>query len=254
MNREKKRGVEALLLILGLISLAYYALCIHYAWIGVSWLWLWPVFAAFCFACCLLLHAERKGRIAFPRWLRTGCRIAVIAGCSVFCVIEGFIIAAMYTQPVRDLDYIIVLGAAVRGEEPTSPMILRMERALAYLDENPHTAAVASGGRGNGETISEAECIARYLTAHGIAPERIIKEERSANTRQNLQNSFALIPKDASIGVVTSSFHLFRAMLAARQAGRPDISGIPARTLLPLGIHYTVREAFAVVKLLVQGI
>ena len=254
MNKtDNKRGGEVLLLFLGIIALAYYALCIHYAWIGVSWLWIWPVFAGCCFVCFLLLRGQRKGKISFPGWLRTVCRAVLLAACAVFCIVEGFIVAAMYTQPVKDLDYIIVLGAAVRGEEPTSPMILRMERALAYLEENPRTVAVASGGRGSGEEISEAECIYRYLSEHGITPDRIMKEERSANTLQNIQYSFALIPEGASAGVVTSSFHLYRAMLVARQTGHPDVVGIPAKTLLPLGIHYTVREFFAVGKLLLQG-
>ena len=254
MNKTGKRpGGEVLLLILGILALAYYALCVHYAWIGVSWLWLWPAAAGGCFVCFLLLRAQRKGKISFPKWLKTVCRVMLLAACAVFCVVEGFIVSAMYTQPVKDLDYIIVLGAAVRGEEPTSPMILRMERALEYLEENPRTVAVASGGRGSGEEISEAECIYRYLTGRGIAPDRIIKEEQSANTLQNIRYSFALIPEEASAGVVTSSFHLFRAMLTARQTGHPDVAGIPAKTLLPLGIHYTVREFFAVGKLLLRG-
>ena len=96
-------------------------------------------------------------------------------------------------KPRSDLDYIIVLGAHVNGTKLTLALLERVRRALLYLEENPGTKAVLSGGRGDGEQISEAEAMYRYLTEHGIAPERLIKEERSTNTKENLDFSLRLI-------------------------------------------------------------
>ena len=62
-----------------------------------------------------------------------------------------------------DLDYIIVLGAHVNGTKLTLALLERVRRALLYLEENPGTKAVLSGGRGDGEQISEAEAMYRYL-------------------------------------------------------------------------------------------
>ena len=76
----------------------------------------------------------------------------------------------------KNLDYIIVLGAHVDGTRMTLALLERTRRALLYLEENPGTKAVLSGGRGDGENISEAEAMYRYLTGHGIDGSRLILE------------------------------------------------------------------------------
>ena len=92
-------------------------------------------------------------------------------------------------KPRSDLDYIIVLGAHVNGTKLTLALLERVRRALLYLEENPGTKAVLSGGRGDGERISEAEAMYRYLTEHGISPERLIKEERSYKRKSGFQSA-----------------------------------------------------------------
>ena len=66
----------------------------------------------------------------------------------------------------------------------TLALLERTRRALLYLEENPGTRAVLSGGKGDGERISEAEAMYRYLTEHGIDGGRLIREERSTNTKE----------------------------------------------------------------------
>jgi len=77
----------------------------------------------------------------------------------------------------KNLDYIIVLGAHVDGTRMTLALLERARRALLYLEENPGTKAVLSGGKGDGENISEAEAMYRYLTGHGIDGDRLIRED-----------------------------------------------------------------------------
>ena len=67
-----------------------------------------------------------------------------------------------------------------------------MERAGEYLEENPETKAVLSGGKGTGEDITEAEAMYRYLEKKGISPERLLKEEHSTNTSENLKFSLEI--------------------------------------------------------------
>ena len=85
----------------------------------------------------------------------------------------------------ENLDYIIVLGAHVDGTRMTLALLERTRRALLYLEENPGTRAVLSGGKGDGERISEAEAMYRYLTEHGIDGGRLIREERSQYQRKS---------------------------------------------------------------------
>ena len=84
----------------------------------------------------------------------------------------------------KNLDYIIVLGAHVDGTRMTLALLERARRALLYLEENPGTKAVLSGGKGDGENISEAEAMYRYLTGHGIDGDRLIREEESTSTKE----------------------------------------------------------------------
>ena len=61
------------------------------------------------------------------------------------------------------------------------------------MEENPETKAVLSGGKGDGESITEAQAMCNYLVEHGIDRERLILEEKSTNTTENLKFSLGII-------------------------------------------------------------
>ena len=131
-----------------------------------------------------------------------------------------------------DLDYIIVLGAHVAGTRLSKALLERTRRALRYLEENPETRAVLSGGQGQGEQISEAEAMYRYLTEHG-----------------NLDFSLEKIGTlDTSIGIVTNHFHVFRGVAIGRKCGCRQIYPIPARYRTWRLLVYIPREILAIIK------
>ena len=137
-------------------------------------------------------------------------------------------------------------------------MCNRLDAALDYLGANPDALAVVSGGQGEGEDITEAEAMADYLTAHGIDSARIVQEDRSRTTHENLENSFAILrargyaPADG-VGIVTSEYHLYRAKRMARALGAEPV-GIAAETTLPsMRINYFIREAFAAAYMQLAG-
>ena len=109
-------------------------------------------------------------------------------------------------RKIQNLEYIIVLGAHVQGTRLTLALLERTRRALQYLEENPETKAVLSGGQGEGEDISEAQAMCNYLVEHGIDRERLILEGRSTSTTENLKFSLEIIGLDHSVGVVTNNF------------------------------------------------
>ncbi len=149
----------------------------------------------------------------------------------------------------KNLDYIIVLGAHVDGTRPTLALLERIRRALEYLKENPRTRAVLSGGRGDGEQISEAQAMYNYLTEHGIDGERLLLEERSVNTKENLAFSLELLGDvTCSVGVVTNNFHVFRGVAIGRKCGCRDICGIPSRYRSWRLLIYIPREILAILK------
>ena len=120
---------------------------------------------------------------------------------------------------------------------------------MEYLEKNPKTRAVLSGGQGEGETISEAEAMCRYLEDHGISRERLILEDRSTNTKENLDFSLALIGDlNASIGVVTNHFHVFRGVAIGKKCGCKNIYPIPSRYRSWRLVIYIPREILAIIK------
>ena len=167
-----------------------------------------------------------------PVWIR---RIAVAVMALVTCgVFAGcaLIMCAAASIPPANLDYIVVLGANLNADgSPKETLRYRLDEAAAYLELNPETACIVSGGQGPDEPCSEAEAMARYLEATGVDASRILLEDRSTTTAENLRFSAALLDSpDASVGVVTNDFHVLRATRIARRQGLTSVYGISAPT------------------------
>lgn len=125
----------------------------------------------------------------------------------------------------------------------------RLDTALIYLNDNPDSKIIVSGGQGKGEEISEALAMKNYLVSMGINEMRIMMEDQSTNTEENIRFSQSFINgKNQKIVVVTNKFHVFRATLIAKKQGMINVEGLGAPTDDILVIHYHVREFFAIVK------
>lgn len=154
----------------------------------------------------------------------------------------------------ENLDYLIVLGAHVNGRQLSRALRFRVDEAWKYLSRNPDTQAVLSGGKGANEEISEARAMADYLIHRGIAPARLILEERSASTAENLRYSLELLPdRQKKIGIVTNNFHVFRGVAIGKKQGCTRIWGISAPYPSWKLLWYSFREFFAVVKDKIAG-
>ena len=155
-------------------------------------------------------------------------------------------------------DYIIVLGCQVDGTTPSLSLSDRIDAAYRYLQENPHTKAVLSGGQGENEDITEAECMFRELTDRGVAEERLILEKSSTSTWENLKFSLTLIEEETgakpeTVGVLSGDYHLLRAGLFAKSFGVEAV-GIPAKTNMPtIRINYFLREVAGIWHYILLG-
>ena len=136
-----------------------------------------------------------------------GAGALLALGILLFLAAEGCILSGMAAGGNAPCDYVIVLGAQVRGTQVSRALKQRLDRAAEYLEEHPDTVVIVSGGQGSGEDITEAQAMEEYLIGAGIAPERIWKEEASVNTVQNIRFSRALIEEEAPvIGIVSNDF------------------------------------------------
>ena len=233
-------------LVLGIVFLLYYLLCGKYGGFHLSVLFIWLAAGIICLILAgLELHF---GCIPVPAGLKKGVLVCLAVLLTCFAVAEGLIISGMGAKGKAGLDYIIVLGAGVRGTRPTRALRDRVGTAADYLQENPETVAIVSGGQGRGEEISEAACMRDELVKLGIEEERILTEDQSRDTVENIMNSFQMIPdEDASVGIVTNNFHVFRAVRIAERLEGREVSGIAAPFRSVLLPHYMVREFFSLV-------
>ena len=181
------------------------------------------------------------------KWLLGGCATIVMI-IAVLAVAEtGCIVHANMRKPAENATA-VVLGCRVYGERASLSLVERLEAAYDYLIENPEAACVVSGGQGDGENISEAECMYRWLVAKGIAKERIYKEEASTSTDENIAFSKEVI-RDNSLNerivIVTSEYHSYRAGMIAKENG-VTFGTAPGQTAIWLFPTFYVRELYAI--------
>ena len=168
-------------------------------------------------------------------------------------IIRGVIISNMHARGDQHLDYVVVLGAQVRKSGPSKALRYRLDTAADYLRNSPDTICIVSGGKGANEPFPEAQGMADYLKAHGIEEGRILQESKSKTTQENIVNSKKLIAGDnASVGIITNDFHMFRALQIAHDNGLDEAQGIAAGSPPDMLVNNMVREFFAEIKFLLS--
>ena len=255
-NMRIRRIKNNIILVIGLLCILYYLAMGIAVRFGQSLLWLWPLVGAVCILHFFIVRRSlRSGNpVPLPKWCILLWRIALAIGFSLFVFVQVSILAAASKTPPDGLDTIIVLGAKVNGTQPSGALNERISSAARYLDENPGTLCIASGGQGQDEGISEAECIRRGLVLRGIDESRILLEDLSTDTTTNFINSFRLLPENAgTVGVVTNDFHVLRALWTARKLSDLQFCGISARSSSGGYVHYCVREFCAIIVGVLTG-
>lgn len=233
-------------------------LCFLYCFIvfrirsGSRFYLIWALGGFFFLGLSAVLRYDLWSRFPLPLRRVIVCILAV--GAVLFVVAEGCIFAHYRDKGRPDLDYIIVLGAQMKQGGPSVVLRFRLDAAYDYLTANEDTLCVVSGGQGANEPCSEAEGMYTYLVERGIAPERILMEDKSTDTSENIAFSAALIGgTDKDVGIVTNNFHVFRGVMLARHAGFENACGISARSNIYFQPNNLVREFFGIMKDLVCG-
>ena len=237
-------------------------------------------FCAFTLACVAFF-----GYKVLPKWLKG----VLCAGMSFFLATYiAFLSYSLATAasskarldalPEDEQLTVMIFGCYVRGEEPGRTLTTRLDAALSLLKRYPNADCIVSGGQGSNEAISEAEAMRRYLVSRGIAEERITLEDRSTNTSENLEYTFAILTESESDGSaastpgspassnstdsaqsvntdgrrlvgVSSEYHLPRIRMLSRALGR-EIETYPAYDAnIGNTLIYTLREYMGVAKL-----
>ncbi len=155
----------------------------------------------------------------------------------------------LHLRKGRRLDYIVVLGAGVDGDRVPPLLAGRIEKGLALLGHNPQARLILSGGQGPGEDLPEGEAMAAYAIGKGAEPGRLLRETGSANTEENLRFSWALMEgKAPRVAVVTTAYHVFRALLIAKKLGLRCV-GFGSKTKWYFTLNALLREFAGYIRL-----
>ena len=250
MTKTLRRVLAALCLLAAVFFLI--PLCAGILHFGM----IWPA-AVFLLCAAWLMWPEFFRRLLKPRWLRrlVGCAAAVCL--TVILVTLGKMASAALHHPSDDQACtVVVLGCQVFPDGHPSLMLRgRIDAAYDYLTEHPEAVCIASGGQNGSEPISEAQCIRDTLTAMGIDPARILMEDGSRSTEENLAFSAALIREKGlptNVAIASDNFHQLRAAIWAERSGlMPYSDGYASPWFLTAG--YWARETAALVYMVVTG-
>ena len=172
------------------------------------------------------------------------------------CILVSAIICSIWVQnriPPNDRDYVIILGCAMRKDGTPTPLLRsRIDRAIRFSKRQfdatgKEVIFVPSGGKGEKEVIAEAECMKNYLLECEIPKDRILTENKSTSTYENMKFSKELILSqnpDAKIAFSTSGYHVFRSGHIAGKAGM-NAFGMGSKTKLYFYVNAWIREFIA---------
>lgn len=258
-NGEQKR--RKLRPLTGLLS------CIPFAAIAYFCKYVFPGYSFTTLVCCCIVGVilfyslmPLVGAV-FPGFARVVTRwftVLLILGLIVCGTTEAFVIKESFGDPQDTAPYMIVLGAKVRPDGPSVSLQDRIDKAYEYMTEHPEVIAVVSGGQGNDEIMTEAQCMFDHLTAMGIAPERVWMEDKATSTDENLRLSLDLIQertgqRPTKIGILSSEYHMLRSKLMAKKLGLECV-GVPARTSrLSQLINHGMREVAGIWHFFIFG-
>lgn len=238
----------------GLFCVIYYFMCIFAAGSGIPTIYVWPVLGILLFLkvgiTWIVWRKDKKRLIAVSK----GFDVLIIVFAITFLTFAIFVVNGMKEQAVPNCDYVIVLGTTVNGTEPSEILQKRIDKAYEYLLENPETKVIGTGGKGDAETISEGECIARELEGMGIASERIQYEGKSKTTVENMKFATQLMEEETkSVAVVSNGFHISRSKLILSNFTDAKVYGIAATGGGVTTLHYTLREYIVFIVDIVLG-
>ncbi len=170
--------------------------------------------------------------------------------CAFFLFTEARILSCALTPYEKDAAYVIVLGSQIKEDGPSKDYQARLDSAYDYLMENEKSLVICTGAKGTYEPVSEAKGGKDYLMKRGIEGSRILTEEGSYDTFQNLGNAKALI---GDVGkrkmlLVSADYHLYRAKYLAKKLGYKDVSVKGGHGLWILLPQYYTREFFALCR------
>lgn len=254
MKKGNRNVFMNILMIIGVLCLIYFVMYIVLVDLTNLFTVFWLIAGIGCIILRSLLKYTERNAVTIPAAVKWTAGILFGVAVLVFVVVEGIIIRYGAATPSAGADYVLVLGCQVKGTNPTYALTKRLDAAYDYLMNNQDTLVILSGGQGPGEDVTEAYAMAEYLKKKGLPESRMLLEDKSQNTDENIRFSMGLMKSsDAAVVLVTNHFHVFRGVGVAKKQGLTNVEGLGAPTKWYTVPNQYMREGFAVIKYKLWG-
>jgi len=208
--------------------------------------------AAFFFICALYWPLIDGCESTWGNVVIAVVAVCVMAGITYLSFVSGKMISASANTLREDRSdvTVVVLGCKVNGDQPSRMLKARLDTALTFLLDHPQAHCIVTGGKGADEEFHEAFVMKKYLVEKGVSPMRIIMEDASTSTLENINYSAELAEEyncHERFLIVTDRFHQYRAMSAANDLGIVTYA-LNVETVWYLAMPYWFREMAAITR------
>ena len=180
------------------------------------------------FALDVRFNLFTRWKPAVARGIGWTLRAAVALSSAVIFFFCGKVIAGSLVSNAGRADYAIVLGLALENGEPAPDLLARLDTARAYLEQYPEAKLILTGGNAEGSGRTEAAVMRDILVSGGIPEDKLILEDRAQTTQENFSNIAGMIPPEEPVVMISSNYHMDRAVRNAAGKGFSHVMRLPA--------------------------
>ena len=156
--------------------------------------------------------------------MRLGLKIAfVLVGALALYLVVTFVQVwrAAGRDQAREVDAIVVLGAAQYDGRPSPVLRARLDHAAELFERGMADEVVVTGGKQTGDRLTEAAVSAEYLIRQGVPEAAILREVQGRSSWQQLAAAARFLKRRGSTRVllVSDGFHAARIAAIAEELG-----------------------------------
>ncbi len=158
-------------------------------------------------------------------WLLRAVIVLMNAVILFFC---GKVITGSMIHTAGQADYAIVLGLALENGQPAPDLLARLDTAREYLNQYPDARLILTGGNADESGRTEAAVMRDLLTGQGVPEDRLILEDQAQTTKENFSNIAGIVSPDEPVVMISSNYHMDRAVRIASENGFTHVMRLPA--------------------------
>ena len=176
-----------------------------------------------------LFTRAKSGILRILGWVP---RTIVVLLALLIVFFSGKVICGSVMNTAGQADQAIVLGLALENGKPTDELLARLDTAQSYLGEYPEARLILTGGNADASGRTEAAVMREILAERGVADDRMILEDQAKSTKDNFRNTAQIIDPGEPVVLISSNYHMDRAVQTAKAAGFTNVQRLPAPSSL----------------------